>query len=187
MFAHEVGLLRDDAMSDEDANQDGGTPREPEARYQGPAHAAPYGLSRLAPAYDLVDTAREIQKADQTLATMTGGKLAVIAEQIQALQEQARALLERARRDAELHRARCRFEKKPGAVYHLYRRDDGERWFSMLSPADWKGAGAAGQTFEGSFRLELDMSFTRVDVAEEPSAVVAVAPLLGVAVSSAVR
>ena len=77
-----------------------------EKRYDGPSHAAPYGLSRMAPAYDLVDVAAQIQKADETLATMTGGKLAVIAEQIAKLQEQARHLLERARRDAELHRAR---------------------------------------------------------------------------------
>lgn len=150
---------------------------EKKARYEGPAHAAPYGLSRLAPSYDLVDVAAQIQKADETLATMAGGKLAVIAEQIQKLQEQARALLERARRDAELHRARCRFEKKPGGVYHLYRKQDGELWFSLLAPDEWTRP--QPQTFEGSYRLELDMSFTRIDVAEEPAPVVPVAELLG--------
>ncbi len=150
--------------------------KQPEARWQGPAHAAPYGLSRLAPSYDLVDVAAQIQRADETLATMTGGKLAVIAEQIQKLQEQARTLLERARRDAELHRAVCRFEKKPGGVYHLYRREDGGLWFSMLGPDEW--IGEKPWAFEGSYRLELDMSFTRVDVPEDPNAIVPIGQLL---------
>jgi hypothetical protein len=134
-------------------------------RYDGPARAAPYALSRMAPSFSLVDVASEIEKADSMLATVTGGKLGVIAEQIRRLQDQARVMLERAQRDAELHRARCSFEKKPGGVYHLYRRDDGERWFSLLAPEEW--ITAQPQTFEGSYRLEADMSFSRVDVLED--------------------
>lgn len=131
----------------------------------------------MAPAYDLVDVAAQIQKADETLATMTGGKLAVIAEQIARLQEQARVLLERARRDAELHRARCNFEKKPGGVYHLYRTEDGTSWFSLLAPDEWTRA--QPHEFDGSYRLELDMSFTRIDVDETASPIVPIAELLG--------
>jgi hypothetical protein len=162
-------------------------------RYEGPARSAPYALSRTAPTYDLVDVAAQIQKADETLATMTGGKLGVIAEQIARLQEQARVLLEKARRDAELHRAECSFEKKPGGEYHLYRRTaqapqerlrtahrpehtEGELWFSRLAPNEWVTAQA--QTFEGTYRLELDMSFTRIDVGEEAPAMVPIAGLL---------
>lgn len=134
-------------------------------RYDGPSRAAPYALSRMAPSFTLVDVAAEIEKADAMLATVTGGKLGVIAEQIRHLQDQARAMLERAQRDAVLHRARCRFEKKAGGVYHLYLRDDGERWFSLMSPEEW--IRPQPQTFEGSYRLEADMSFTRVDIAED--------------------
>ena len=42
------------------------TPLVP-GRYAGPSHAAPYALSRLAPPFDLVDLAREIERADTTL------------------------------------------------------------------------------------------------------------------------
>ena len=97
-------------------------------------------------------------------------------DRAQKLQEQARTLLERARRDAELHRAVCRFEKKPGGVYHLYRREGGELWFSMLGPDEWFGE--QEQAFEGSYRPELDMSFTRVDVPEDPNAIVPIGSLL---------
>jgi Protein of unknown function (DUF2452) len=144
-------------------------PKLPDAgRYDGPARAAPYALSRMAPSFALVDVAAEIEKADAMLATVTGGKLGVIADQIRHLQEQARAMLERARRDAELHRARCRFEKKAGGVYHLYRsNDDGALGFSLVAPEEWLRP--QPQTFEGTYRLESDMSFTRLDVPDEPA------------------
>ncbi len=132
-------------------------------RYTGPLHAAPYAMSRMAPAFDLVNVAEEIQKADAMLATVTGGKLGVIAEQMRALREQAARLLERARRDADLHRARCRFEKKAGGVYHLYRaNEDGALWWSLMGPTEWSRP--QPQTFEGTYRLEADMGYTRLDV-----------------------
>jgi hypothetical protein len=117
-------------------------------------------MSRLSAPHDLVDTAREIQKADALLSAVTGEKLRLVAEQIRALQSQARELLEEARRSAELHRAECRFQKRVGRVYHLYR--DGERlYFSMLSPGDW--GGRAPHAYEGSYRLEADMGWTPVE------------------------
>jgi len=127
--------------------------------HEGPASTSPYPLSRMAAPHDLVDTARAIQQADAVIATVTTDKLAQIAEQIRSLQEQAREVLERARRDADLHRADCRFAKVVGQTYHLYRRArDGSTYFSMLSPDDWRGAPPDG--YEGSFRLEADQSFT---------------------------
>ena len=140
--------------------------REDPGYYQGASRAAPYALSRMAPSFDLVNAAEEIQKADSMLATVTGGKLSAIAEQMRALREQAARLLERASRDAELHRAKCSFDKKPGGIYHLYRRDDGgELWFSLMGPAEWSRP--QPQTFEGTYRLEIDMSYTRLDVPDE--------------------
>lgn len=141
-------------------------PKLPETGYyDGPARAAPYALSRMAGSISLVDVAAEIEKAGSLLALTTGGKLGVIADQIRHLQEEARAMLERAQRDAELHRARCAFQKKAGGVYHLYLKDDGERWFSLMAPHEW--IRPQPQTFEGTYRLESDMSFTRVDVTED--------------------
>lgn len=133
--------------------------------YQGPARAAPYPLSRMAPAFSLVSAAEEIEKADAMLATVAGGKLGVIAEQIRRLQDEARRLLERAKRDADLHRARCSFEKRAGGVYHLYRTHAGDLWFSLMAPDEWSRP--QPQTFEGTYRLEADMSFTRLDVPDD--------------------
>lgn len=134
--------------------------------HAGPARSSPYGLSRLAPAIDLVDVAREIQRADALVGTVTADKLGRIADQIRALQAEAQAVLEAARRDAALHRATCHFQKVAGQTYHLYRRTrDGSDapYFSMLSPADWRGS--PPDAFVGSFRLEADRSFTPAEEA----------------------
>ena len=132
-----------------------------EGKHQGPDSASPYPVSRMGAVIDLVDVAREIQRADAVIGTVAADKLGMIAEQIRALQDEARAVLERARRDAELHRAECRFEKVAGQRYHLYRKGESERAredFSMLSPADWRGC--PPDAYVGSFRYEADHSFT---------------------------
>lgn len=134
-------------------------------KHEGPAHGSPYPMSRLAPPYDLVDVAKRIAEADAMIGATTSARLQVIAEQIRALQETARRILEEARKDLELHRARCHFVRRPGRVYHLYRRSDGELWWSMVGPEEW-GASPPAE-FVGSYRLELDQSWTRVGEGEE--------------------
>ena len=134
-------------------------PRAPLAYYTGPPSAAPYPMSRMAPSFSLVDTAREIETASNLLATVTGGKLEVIADQIRALQAKAHELMERARKDAELHAVRCNFQKAIGRVYHLYRRhDSGQKWFLLVGPHEWSSPPPLD--WLGTYRLEADMSFT---------------------------
>lgn len=146
--------------------------------HQGPAHSSPYPVSRLGAPIDLVETAKEIQRADAVLATTTGDKLRQIAEQMRALQEQARQVLARAQRDAQLHRADCRFRKLVGKSYHVYERENGTRYFSMLTPQDW--GGAPPHRFVGSYRYEADQSFTPTDeVAAREEALLGARALLG--------
>lgn len=124
--------------------------------------SAPYPMSRLAPRFDLVDIAGEIQRADATVSVVVSAKLDLIRKQILALQEEARAVLDDAAHAARLHRAHCNFRKMAGHVYHLYRRDEEDLYFSMLSPDEWRGK--PPHAYEGSYRLENDQSFTRIDV-----------------------
>lgn len=146
-------------------------------RQHGPHAASPYPLSRLSARHDLIDVAREIQLADAALGAVAGAQLETIVRQIRALQRDAARVLEQTRRDAELHRATCRFKKIPGKVYHLYQRPDGERYFSLLSCADWNDA--PPHAYEGSFRLEADMRWTPLnEVAARDRAQLELAPLL---------
>jgi hypothetical protein len=121
-------------------------------------------MSRLSAPITLLDAAREIQAADSMLTAVVGGKLESIARQIRALQQEAQQALEQARVDADLHRATCQFKKIPGRIYHLYARPNGDRYFSLLSPADWNDA--PPHAFQGSYRLEADMSFTPAEQVE---------------------
>ncbi|XP_011685886.1 PREDICTED: uncharacterized protein C1orf50 homolog [Wasmannia auropunctata] len=110
---------------------------------------------------DLMELAAEIAKADSCVKANACNKLQVIAEQIRFLQRQAQGILLEAERNAKLHHVACNFVKRPGQIYHLYQRETGQFYFSMLSPEEW-GSLAPPQTYKGSFRLEQDRSWTSV-------------------------
>ncbi|XP_029434958.1 uncharacterized protein C1orf50 homolog isoform X2 [Rhinatrema bivittatum] len=107
---------------------------------------------------DLVALAEQVQKADEFIRANASNRLTVIAEQIRLLQEQARKVLEDAKKDADLHHVACNMVKRPGNIYHLYMRESGQRYFSILSPNDW-GPGHPHE-FLGSYKLQHDMSWT---------------------------
>lgn len=43
-------------------------------------------------------------------------------------------VLDEANRDADLNHVACNLVKKPGNIYYMYRRESGQRYFSILSP-----------------------------------------------------
>ncbi|ALP52224.1 hypothetical protein Tel_03155 [Candidatus Tenderia electrophaga] len=136
------------------------------ALHQGHARSAPYPVSRLGANVELVDLVQQIATADSHINTRVSAKLQVIADQIRNLQAEAREVLESAQRDQDLHRAQCNFKRIPGRTYHLYQRNDGSNYFSMLGPDDW--GGRAPHEFQGSYRLENDMSWTPADQVDMP-------------------
>jgi len=108
------------------------------------------------PAY-LVELAKEVGMANTTIKAGACGKLEIIAQQIRFLQEQARTVLLDAAKDDKISNAQCNFVKKPGNVYHVYKKE-GQSYLSMLSPGDW--GGSPPHEFLGSYKLEFDMTFT---------------------------
>jgi hypothetical protein len=132
---------------------------------RGSNHASPYPLSRLGAPVSLVDTAKVIEQASTTVALRTNAQLEVILEQMQSLQRQAREILERAAQDVNLLQAECRFQRVPGKVYHLYERDNGQRYFSMLAPSEYS-RGMPHQ-FVASYRYEHGENWTRADMIED--------------------
>lgn len=103
------------------------------------------------------------------LNARTSAKLGLIADQIRQLQESARAILHEAEQEQALHQADCAFERKPGHHYHLYRKADGTTFWSMLSLADWRER--PPHVFVGSYRLEADYSWTRLEQPDAPEGV----------------
>ncbi|XP_078497117.1 uncharacterized protein C1orf50 homolog [Lissotriton helveticus] len=127
-----------------------------------------YQTNRIGDPTDLVVLAQQVQKADEFIRANACNKLTVIAEQIRFLQEQARKVLVEAKRDADLHHAACNVVKKPGNTYYLYKRESGQRYFSILSPKDW-GASCPHE-FLGAFKLQHDMSWTPFESIDERDA-----------------
>ncbi|XP_018408121.1 PREDICTED: uncharacterized protein C1orf50 homolog [Nanorana parkeri] len=117
-----------------------------------------YHTNRIGDPSNLVELAHQVQKADDFIRANACNKLTVIAEQIRVLQEQARRVLEDAKRDAELHHAACNVVKKPGNIYYLYRRESGQRYFSILSPKEW--GKSCPHEFIAAYKLQHDMSWT---------------------------
>lgn len=85
-------------------------------------------------ANDIISLAHQIQTADVSIRNSATGKLTMILDQIKFLQAQAQQILEESDQNMNLHKAACNFRKVPGTIYHLYQRESGQNYLSMLSP-----------------------------------------------------
>ena len=119
-----------------------------------------YPTSRLSTPFEPINQIEAIKDSDRMLGTVAKGKLQVIAEQIENLKKQARDIIMKAEVDMRLHRAICSFEKRTGHTYHLYEKEEGQTYFSMLSPEDWRGT--PPHLFLGSYTLQSDQSWIDV-------------------------
>lgn len=113
---------------------------------------------------DLERLVEALKNSETHVKNTAFNKLDVIAEQIKFLQKQAHEILENASKDAELHSVPCNFVKVPGQIYHLYQRPSGDKLWSMVSPTEF---GTTKNTHLGSYRMEVDRSFTRADQLQE--------------------
>lgn len=122
-----------------------------------------YPTSRLSAPFAPVDQSLFIDESDRYLGAVARGQLQLLAEQIMYLQERARAIIAGVEMNRRLHRIECRFQKRPGHTYHLYSKragDEDSEYLSMLSPVEW---GNPPHQFLGSYTLNDDMSWSRVD------------------------
>jgi len=86
------------------------------------------------------ELASQIDTADKLTRSCAGAKLSVIVEQVRFLQQDL---------------------KIPGKVYYIYKQntDKDKEFLSMISPKEW---GADGPELVAGYRLEYDMSWTRL-------------------------
>lgn len=106
-----------------------------------------------------------LQNSETHVKNTALNKLDVISNQIKFLQKQAHDILSSASRDSDLHRVPCNFVKVPGQIYHLYERQSGEKFWSMISPEEF-GASNLNEHL-GSYRMEVDRSYTKADQLQE--------------------
>jgi len=135
---------------------------EYEDRPLGVALVNPKNTNKMNDCMDLIALAQQVQTADEFVRANAGSKLSVIAEQMKNLQEQACQILNDAKRDHDLNHVACNVVKKPGTTYHLYCNEStSTRHFSLISPWEW--GDKCPHKHLGSYRLELDRSWTPMD------------------------
>lgn len=112
----------------------------------------PYGDNVAAPAITLPDTKdyREVKVKEAQ------NKL---KSKYEELEQEFKKLVETAADNELIYSASIRFSPIVGRTYHLYAKDDGETWVSMIGPDEW----GQGYDFEflGSFRLATDSVWIR--------------------------
>lgn len=123
--------------------------------------SSPYPLSRLSANIEPVNQQLALSEVGKTMSVVLEAKLKVIQQQILHLQEEAQNILDAAEEDMRLHSAVCRFIKRPGHTYHLYKRHSAESdcYFSLISPEEW---GNPPHEYVGSYKLLHDMSWARI-------------------------
>lgn len=120
-----------------------------------------YPTSTLDPPFSLVDIAKEIEQSEDLIKINVKGKLELILKQIKQLKEEAREIIKKAYEDIELHKVKCNFTKIPEQPIYLYKKEDGELYFSRLSPEDWNGN--PPDEYIGTYALTIDRSFKKLD------------------------
>lgn len=106
-----------------------------------------------------------LKNSEENVKNTALNKLDVIGEQIRFLQKQALKILQDASDNNELHNVPCNFIKIPGNIYHLYQRESGEKMWSLVSPSEFGTSGNLSHL--GSYRMEVDRSFTPVEKIKE--------------------
>ena len=112
----------------------------------------PYGTNVSAPAIKLPDTREyhevKIREAENKLRA-----------RYDKLQEEFKQLVETAADNQLIYSANVSFKPIVGRVYHLYKRENGSTWVSMVGPTEW----GPNYNFEclGSFRLATDSVWIR--------------------------
>ena len=112
----------------------------------------PYGDSVGAPAITEVDTTGyRLMKSKEASAKLRG--------RYEELQEEFRQLVATSEDTKRMYDATVSFVPIIGHIYHLYRRENGEEWVSMIAPEEF---GTYYHEYIGSYRLATDSVWIRV-------------------------
>lgn len=84
-----------------------------------------------------VDKGKIKGRAMKAMYEQTSSQLNQIKEQVELLINQAQNIHERITVSEEIYTANCLFEPRIGNIYHLYKRDDGSKFLSLVGPDEW--------------------------------------------------
>jgi hypothetical protein len=113
----------------------------------------PYGDSVSAPAITVIDTESTYKLPKTQEASHK------LRSRYEELQEEFRKLVETSDDTQRMYNASISFVPIVGQVYHLYQRENGDEWVSMIEPEKFSGY---YHEYVGSYRLATDSVWIRV-------------------------
>lgn len=99
----------------------------------------------------------ELERARQRLEPSVRHKLDFLLDQMRFLRKEAWKVVNQAIDSDDLHKIQCGFQKEPGMVVHVYSREEGSRFLSLVAPDEFK---RHDLKHHGSFLINSDMSFS---------------------------
>ncbi len=103
----------------------------------------------------------------QAMEQQTDMQLKQIQEQIQLLYNQAQEIKSRTDISVWIYQADMGFDPIVGHTYHLYEKEDGRHFLSMVSPTEW-GRSKKFRRFVATVKLLADHTWDILKKGEEP-------------------
>lgn len=85
------------------------------------------------------------------------GQLKLIAKQIMALKNEALEIIEESNIQDQLQSINPSFKIVSGNYYYLYEKNDGQKYFSMISPEQWSNK----DRFLGKYLYDYDKKYVK--------------------------
>ena len=92
----------------------------------------PYGVSTLDPAIEIPDTSIVKDKIKRNVETK-------ITARFDELQREAQVVMDIFNINKSVLESEFSFEPKQNKIYHLYEREDGSTFLSLIEPERWEG------------------------------------------------
>ena len=81
-------------------------------------------------------------------------KLKILFKQMEALKVEIEQVVEDSIDSVRLENIKCNFKKIPGKTYYLYQDQNGDLFFSLLNPGEWKSK----NIFKGEYYYDYDLT-----------------------------
>lgn len=88
------------------------------------------------------------------------GKLKTLFKQLEFIKKEIEGIVLESIESNELDNVSCRFKRIPGNTYYLYRKKDGDLFFSMLEPEIWDWG--KNNIFIGNYLFDYDLTWNKV-------------------------
>jgi len=111
--------------------------KEESLYYMGEAKFSPIPLTVSSPLIQATDKGKIRAVAVQSMAEHAQQQINLLRKQAQLIMEQVAEIEQRMRLSEEIYAADLSFEPVVGQTYHLYERESGKKFLSLVGPSEW--------------------------------------------------